>query len=160
MRRALRALESSRGFTLAEVAVAAGLVAVLLFAALDISWRAWGILSRGRAGFDETTELRSAAEWVCRDLRRADDIDWAAPGSLSLVVWDAAGSWGRGTVVYELQDGALVRDDMGWRRVVARGLESADFFAEERDGGVLVTADFAGKNGRRVRTCVWLYTGS
>ncbi|MGB9887077.1 MAG: hypothetical protein ACPLRW_08775 [Moorellales bacterium] len=143
-----------------EVVVAAGLAVVVFVAALDLSWRGLGLVEKARRGFEEAAELRNAAAWVTRDLRRAESIDWAASGSLSMQVWDSGGGWGMGTVVYELRDGVLVRDDMGWVKEVARGLERADFCVEERDGGVLVTAEFAGKNGGRARTCVWVYTGS
>lgn len=159
MRRAKEILSDSRGLALWEAVVAAALLAALLLAALQLSLRAWDVPARLRHATDEMTELRNACLWVEKDLRRARDVDYAAPGGLSLSVWDSAGGGGAGTVAYELHDGALVRDDMGWRRTVARGLERADFFAEERDGGVLVTAEFEGKDGRKMKTSVWVFTG-
>lgn len=147
------------GFTLVEAVLAAGVLAVLVLVVLELSLHAWRIPALLGTRTNACTELRNAALWVERDLRRARDVDWAVPGSLSLVVWDAAGGWGQGTVTYELQDGVLVRDDMGWRRVVARGLERADFSAEERDGGVFVTAVFTDANGNRVNTGIWVFTG-
>lgn len=156
---AKKRISAESGLTLIETVLVAGILAALALVALELSLHAWRVPVLLSTKTDAFTELRSAALWVERDLRRARDVDWAVPGSLSLVVWDAAGGWGQGTVTYELQDGVLVRDDMGWRRVVARGLERADFSAEERDGGVFVTAVFTDANGNRVDTGVWVFTG-
>lgn len=163
MRRAARFWSGCGGFTLLEVTVAASLAILVFATALDLSWRGLGLGEKARRGFDETVELRSAVAWVTRDLRRARAVDYALPGSLSVVVQDASGpggNWGEGIVTYQLENGNLIRDDMGWVKTVARGLARADFSAEERDGGVLITAEFIGANGGRSRACVWIYTGS
>lgn len=153
MRHFFNAIRNSRGFTLVEVVLAAGLAVLVLLAALGISWRAWGLLSKDRARFDETTELRSAAMWVTRDLRCAGGVAEVSASRLSL---DIDGS----TVTYTLGGGKLTREEGGAWRIVARGLTGADFSSESRDGGVLVTVEFAGEKGGKVRTCVWVYTGS
>jgi hypothetical protein len=147
----VRATRDSRGFTLAEAVLAAGLAVLVLLAALEVSWRVWGLVGSSRARFDEEAELRNAAYWVTRDLRRAEAVDGAAPGRLELTV-------GGNTVAYTLDGGSLVREEGGTKRAVARGLAAADFSAEERDGGVLVTAEFRGQKGG-VRACAWVYTG-
>lgn len=154
MRRFLaRVARDSRGFTLAEAVLAAGLAALVLFAALDISWRVWGLVGAGRARFDEESELRGATYWVTRDLRRAEEVNDAAPGGLDLTV-------NGGTVSYVLRDGSLVRCESGSERIVARGLAAAAFSADEREGGKLVVVELAGSKGGKVRTCVWVYAGS
>lgn len=154
MRRFLaRVARDSRGFTLAEAVLAAGLAALVLFAALDISWRVWGIAKTGNDRFNETTELRDAAMWVTRDLRQAEKVNDASPGRLDLTVND-------GTVYYTLRGGGLVRGEGNSKRVVARGVAAADFSADKRKDGVLVTVELKGEKGGKVRTCVWVYAGS
>lgn len=153
MRRFTNFFADSRGFTLVEIVVAAGLALLVLTTALELSWRVWGFAAKSREGFNETTELRTAVMWVSRDLRCAEKVDGAAPGRLVLTVNGAA-------VTYTLEGDTLVREENGSRRAVACSLAEAGFGAESRDGGVLVTAEFAGGKGGEVRTCVWVYTGS
>jgi hypothetical protein len=145
--------KDSRGLTLVETVAAAGLIFLVLIAALELSWRVWDFAAKGRESFNETTELRTAVMWVSRDLRRAEDVDDAAPGRLVLTVNGTA-------VTYTLDGDELTREEGGSRRVVARGIAKADFGAGSREGGVLVTAELTGKKGNEVRTCVWVYTGS
>lgn len=142
----------SRGFTLVETVVTAGLIFLVLIAALELSWRAWGFAAKGRESFNETTELRTAIMWVFRDLRCAEDVGEAALGRLVLTVNGTA-------VIYILDGDELTREEGGFRRIVAHGLTSAVFSSESRDGGTLVTVEFAGRK-EDVRTCVWVYTGS
>lgn len=148
-----RFVKDSRGFTLLGVTVAIGLMALVLVVALELSWRAWGLAAGSRESFNETTELRSAAMWVSRDLRRAGGVTEAAPGRLVLTVSGA-------TVSYSLDGNELTREEGGSRRAVARGIAEANFGAEERNGGALVTAEFTGEKGGKVRTCVLVYAGS
>lgn len=143
----------SRGFTLVETVVTSGLIFLVLIIALELSWCVWGFATKGRESFDEITELRSAVMWVSRDLRRAVKVGETAPGRLVLTVSDD------NVVSYVLQDGELIRKEKGLHRIVARSMTGAGFSRDDRDGGVLVTAEFAGKK-ERVRTCVWVYTGS
>ncbi|WP_035107997.1 hypothetical protein, partial [Desulfovirgula thermocuniculi] len=87
MRRVKKILSDSRGLALWEAVVAAALLAALLLVALQLSLRAWDVPARLRHATDEMTELRRACLWVERDLRRARDVDYAVPGSLSVVAW-------------------------------------------------------------------------
>lgn len=146
-----RTVHDNRGFTLAEAVLAAGLAVLVLLAALELSWRVWGLVGSSRARFNEDAELRNAAYWVTRDLRQAEAVGNATAGRLEVSV-------GGNTVAYTLDGGSLVRTEGTSRRTVARGLMAADFSADKRQGGVLVTAEFRGQKGG-VRACVWVYTG-
>lgn len=147
-----RLLRDQRGFTLLELVVAAGLAVLILVFAFDVTWRALSIVHAQQGSFNETTELRDAAMWVSRDLRCADGVTEAAPGRLVLTVSGA-------TVTYSLEENEITREEGGSRRAVARGIAEANFGAEDRDGSVLVTAEFTGEKGGKVRTCVCIYTG-
>jgi len=147
-----RVTRGSRGFTLAEAVLAAGLAVLVLLAALEVSWRVWGLVGSSRARFNEDTELRNAAYWVTRDLRRAEAVGNATAGRLDLTLADGT------AVSYALDGGSLVRTEGTSRRTVAKGLTAADFSADKRQGGALVTTEFRGQKGG-VRACVWVYSG-
>lgn len=147
----VRMVRDKYGFTLIEVALAAGLTVLVLLAALEVSWRVWGLVGISSVNFNENAELRNATYWVTRDLRRAETIDAAIPGRLVITA-------GNNTIVYTLDGDSLVRGEGNSRRTVAKGITVADFSADKRDGGVLVAAEFKGQKGG-VRTCVWVYTG-
>jgi len=133
--------------------IAAALAVLVIVAAFDTSWRGLFLAKLMQKNFNETAELRNAAYWVTGDLRRASAVVEAAPGRLELTSAD-----GR-TVAYALDGGSLVRTEGASRRTVARGLTAADFSADERDGGVLVAAEFRGERGGSVRTAVWVPGG-
>ena len=133
--------------------IAATLAVLVIVAASDTSWRALFLTKLMQKDFNETSELRNAAYWVTGDLRRASAVVDAAPGRLELT------SAGGRTVAYALDGGSLVRAEGASRRTVARGLTAADFSADERDGGVLVAAEFRGERGGSVRTAVWVPGG-
>lgn len=137
-----------------ELVAASALAVLVIAAALDFTWRGLLFSKQTQKRFDETTELRNAAYWVTGDLRRASAVVGAAPGRLELTSAD-----GR-TVAYALDGGSLVRTEGTSKRTVARGLTAADFSAEEKDGGVLVAAEFRGERGGSVRTAVWMPSGS
>ncbi|KYH30646.1 hypothetical protein MOMUL_29790 [Moorella mulderi DSM 14980] len=134
--------------------VASALAALVIVAALDTTWRGLFLAKLAQKQFDETTELRNAAQWVTRDLRRASAVAEAGPGRLEFTSADG------GTVAYALDGGSLVRTEGASRRTVAKGLTAAAFSADEREGGVLVTAEFTGERGGNVRTAVWVPAAS
>lgn len=147
-------LNNQRGFTLLELVVASALAVLVIVAAFDTTWRGLFLVKLMQKDFDETAELRNAVHWVTRDLRRASAVAGAGPGRLELT---AAGGE---AVAYALDGGSLVRTEGASRRTVARGLAAAGFSAEEKEGGVLVAAEFTAERGGSVRTAVWVPGGN
>lgn len=141
-----------RGFTLIEAALTAGVLAVIALIVLELSLHAWRIPAFLSAETDAATEMRNAALWVERDLRRASAVSEAGPGNLSLTLTDGT------EAAYVLSGSRLVRDAGGQQKTVARGLAAADFSQTERNGGVYVKATFTNANGSKAGTGVWIFT--
>lgn len=143
-------MHNRRGFTLLEVILVASLAALVLLAALEISWRVWNVVGTSRENFNEDAELRNAVYWVTRDLRRTEAVNTAIPGKLVI-------STANKTIVYMLDNESLTRNENNSQRIVAKGITAANFSAKEQDSGILVTAEFRGQK-RGIRTCVLVHT--
>lgn len=149
---AKRFISNECGFTLVEAVLAAALLSVLALVVLDLSLRAWGIPTMLGTRTEASTELRNAALWVERDLRRASDVSggWS---NLTLTLGDGT------QITYMLSGDELVRISGDSRRAVARSIASASFSLSDGDGGTFVSAVFTSKNGSRMDTGVWVFKG-
>lgn len=137
--------ESSKGWALAEVVVAAALSALLFFALLDASWRVPAVAAQARDRFAGESSARSAALALCRDLRGAGRVLEVSDTLLRL---DAGGQ----EVAWSFSGGILTRSAAGaeksWRLPAVRF---------RRDGS-LVEVSLDGPSGP-LRFAVMVYGG-
>lgn len=146
-----RRIFAESGFTLVEAVLAAALLSVIALVVLELSLHAWGVPALLGVRTNACTELRNAAMWVERDLRRASGV---SGGGASITFTFSDGT----QATYSLLGNRLVRIAGNNQRVVARSVASADFSLTKGSGGVFVTAVFTSTDGSRVDTGVWVFT--
>jgi len=151
MKGKLKLLQKEKyGFTLLEVMTAVSLGILLSAAVFEFfiyTSKTAGVSSRG---FNETSELIRAAQWITNDLYTAENIK--IEGNNRLIITTS-----NSTVVYELENSILIRREGVLKRTVGEGITSAEFSVKEYDNGTLVCFWIKGLK-KDVRTCVFAYT--